>query len=255
MHLLRRSGAKTLLEVKLIINTIRHALSAGVFAGCAVNMTAPALADTALASSQTQSPREFLWQPEPGDEIYFDVFRNGSEFGHHIVRFEADEAGDIAAIIDVDLRAGLGPVTLFRYALDVRETWRDGHVLALKGKVNNDGERESVTARRTGASLEVDGTEFRGDLPVSIIPASHWNIWQTQADRILSTESGEVIEVDVKPLGRELIEAGGQTIEARKFLMDSDIDVTLWYDDQDRWVKLSFETRGQDIDYVLRALY
>ncbi len=251
----RGAGAQTFLEAELTLNFMNNLLRACALATAAITVSAPTLADTAISGGQSLAPREFIWQPEPGDEIYFDVSRNGSQFGQHIVRFEADEAGDITAVVDVDLRAGLGPITLFRYALDVRETWRDGYVLSVEGKVNNDGERESVTARRNGEQLEVEGTEFSGELPLSVIPASHWNIWQTQADRILSTESGEVIKVDVKPLGREMIEAGGETIEARKFLMDSDIDVTLWYDDQDRWVKLAFKARGQDIEYVLRDLY
>lgn len=211
--------------------------------------------DTVESPSAEVEPRDFAWQPEPGDTIHFDVYRQGSDFGTHIVRFEENAAGQLEAVIDVDLRAGLGPITLFRYRLDARETWQDGYIHAVEGEVNDDGARKSVTARRDGARLEVDGTAFEGELPASIIPASHWNIWQTETDRILSTESGEVIEVDVQPLGRETVMAGGEPVEARKFLMDSDIDVTLWYDDQDRWVKLAFEARGQEIDYVLRESY
>jgi hypothetical protein len=37
--------------------------------------------------------------------------------------------------------------------------------------------------------------------------------------------------------------------------MVSDIDVDGWYDDQGRWVKLAFEARGQQIEYVLSEMY
>ena len=255
MYLFCGTGGKTLLEADLTMIPLKRSARAALGAVLLSASLAPALGDTVPDAAGELSPRSFAWQPEPGDTIHFDVFRNGSEFGHHIVSFESDEAGDIAAVIDVDLRAGLGPITLFRYALDARETWRDGYVLAVEGKVNDDGDRKSVKARRDSGELDVDGTEFSGELPLTIIPASHWNIWQTEADRILSTESGKVIDVEVRALGRETIEAGGEQIEARKYLMDSDIDGTLWYDDQDRWVKLAFEARGQDIEYVLRDLY
>ena len=52
-----------------------------------------------------------------------------------------------------------------------------------------------------------------------------------------------------------MLEIAGETVEANKFLLDSDIDVTLWYDDAGRWLKLSFSARGQDIDYVLETPY
>ncbi|MEM9180281.1 MAG: DUF6134 family protein [Pseudomonadota bacterium] len=37
--------------------------------------------------------------------------------------------------------------------------------------------------------------------------------------------------------------------------MKSDLTVDLWYDAQSRWVKLAFQVRGQDIEYVLNELY
>lgn len=195
------------------------------------------------------------WAPSAGDVIAFDVLRQGSQFGTHIVRFE--EAGDdsLEVVVDVDLKAGLGPITLFRYQLDATETWKDGKLVALEGRVNDDGTRESVTAKAKDDTLEVDGDGFEGLIARPIIPASHWNIAQTQARQLLSSENGELIDVKVERLGREVIEAGGVQVEANKFLMDSDIDVTLWYDDGGRWLKLAFEARGQSIEYVLRDLY
>ena len=55
--------------------------------------------------------------------------------------------------------------------------------------------------------------------------------------------------------GREAIKVGKKTIEANRYLMDSALDVDLWYDDDGRWVKLAFEARGQQIEYVLADLY
>ena len=114
-------------------------------------IAAPAAqADTGIAAAPELPAREFAWQPEPGDAIIFDVYRQGSRFGTHSVRFQRDGEGRLTALVDVDLRAGLGPITLFRYQLDVRETWQDGYVHALEGSVNDDGEGQKVSARRSG---------------------------------------------------------------------------------------------------------
>ena len=53
----------------------------------------------------------------------------------------------------------------------------------------------------------------------------------------------------------DTVSVAGKSVEARHYLMDSAIDVDLWYDDQGRWVKLSFVARDQQIDYVLTQPY
>jgi hypothetical protein len=73
--------------------------------------------------------------------------------------------------------------------------------------------------------------------------------------KLLSTEDGEILNVKVVNKGRETIKAGNKTIEANRYLMDSALDVDLWYDDDGRWVKLAFEARGQQIEYVLANFY
>ncbi len=195
------------------------------------------------------------WEPGDGDVIRFRVLRKGTPFGQHEVRFERGADGSLVARTKVSLRAGLGPITVYRYDLEAVETWRDGAMVALEGELNNDGKTGRVEAAAQGGVLVVNGTEFTGQVPLGILPSSHWNLMQTRAQRILSTEDGEIIEVDVRPRGREVIEAGGRQVEAMRYLMDSDIDVDLWYDGLGRWVKLAFTARGQDIEYVLDQTY
>lgn len=195
------------------------------------------------------------WAPQPGDVIEFDVLRKGQPFGKHTVRFEKTADSQLVARTLVNLRAGLGPVTLYRYTLDASEIWKDGKLVGISGTVNDDGKRGSVSASRKGADLAVNGTAFRGNAPAGAVPASHWNYIQTKSNQLLSTEDGEVIDVSVTRKGRERVQAGGTMIEANRYRLDSDIDVDLWYDDAGRWVKLAFSARGQEIEYVLANLY
>lgn len=195
------------------------------------------------------------WQPAAGDVIRFNVLRQGQPFGTHTVQFETGAGGQLVARTDVALRAGLGPITLYRYDLEATETWQDGELQTVSGKVNDDGKKRSVTASRSGGALSVKGSDFTGRAPDGVIPASHWNYAQTQVRKLLSTEDGEILDVAVSRVGRETIRAGGRTIDANRYRLDSAVDVDLWYDDTGRWVKLAFEARGQSIEYVLDQLY
>lgn len=214
-----------------------------------LTLAAPAVAHADIASNAER------WQPQAGDVIAFDVLRKGNPFGSHEVRFSQTDDGALKVDVDVDLKAGLGPITLFRYELDAMEVWQDGRLMELRGEVNDDGDYADMVARRMGDALKIDGDAKSGTVEGDIIPASHWNIEQMEQSRLLSSEDGELIEVSVKEIGRETLTIDDQQIPARKFLMDGEIDVTLWYDDTGRWLKLAFEARGQQIEYSLRELY
>ena len=79
------------------------------------------------------------WTPEPGDVIEFDVLRKGKPFGSHSVTFGEDSNGRLTARTDVLLKAGLGPITVFKYELDATEVWQNGQLVSLNGEVNDDG--------------------------------------------------------------------------------------------------------------------
>lgn len=216
-------------------------------------LSGAALADSAAVPQPAGISQ--AWQPAPGDVIRFDVLRKGSPFGSHLVTFEAGPDNALIANTKINLRAGLGPITVFRYDHTASETWRAGQLIEVSGEVNDDGSKASMEAVRQGSALEVQGSLFTGAVPEDAIPASHWNYTQTQRQNLLSTEDGEIYKIKVTPKGRETIEAAGQQIEANRYLLESDLDVDLWYDDQGRWVKLAFEARGQQIEYVLSEMY
>lgn len=230
-------------------NLILETLVKRALLSCLVLLGAPV-----AASADTATPIE-RWAPEAGDVIAFDVLRKGNPFGKHEVRFSETDTGALQVDVHVRLKAGLGPITLFRYELDSTELWQDGELVSLVGAVNDDGTREKMQAARVGDTLRVEGDALRGDVQGLVIPASHWNYRAMEQNQLLSSENGELIQVDIQPVGRETLEIDGQSIAANKYLLDSDIDVTLWYDDTGRWLKLAFEARGQSIEYVLRDLY
>ena len=147
------------------------------------------------------------------------------------------------------------PCFAFRYRLDSVENWIDGKLVGLNGKSNTDGRKGEVSAETVDDQLVVDSTEFDGVLPLTTIPSSHWNRLQVYQDQMLSTETGEVLDIEVENLGADVVTVGGQDVETTHYRLTSDLTVDLWYDNQSRWVKLAFEVRGQDIEYVLKNLY
>ena len=131
----------------------------------------------------------------------------------------------------------------------------EGRAVGRPQRPGRDGKDGSVRASSTGESLNVNGTDYSGAVPLGILPSSHWNVAQTRATQLLSTEDGELIKINVVDKGQDTVVVDGQRVDARRYLMDSDIDVDLWYDAEGRWVKLAFEARGQQIEYALTRSY
>ncbi len=194
----------------------------------------------------------------PGEAIVFDVYRGrNTSFGTHEVRFT--EYGDaLVAEVSVRLRAGLGPVTVFRYEHDSTERWEDGRLVAFEGRTLKDGDTFEVTARANGSGLEVTGRDPDGQaveavLEAGILPSSHWHRYPPGEDVVLNTEHGTLMETEVEFLGEEEIEADGTRIQARRYRLTASLNLDLWYDSNGRWARTEFEARGQRVTYVRRA--
>ena len=230
---------------------IQFALGSLMLAGLPLSATANENAPSETVSADAPQ----AWQPEDGDVISFEVLRKGKPFGTHTVSFDVDDDGSFTATSEVELKAGFGPITLYRYELNTTETWEDGVLVGLEGQTNDDGDDEAVSASLEEGKLAVAGTGFKGAVPVGIIPSSHWNIQEAFSSKIISTQDGEILDVDVTTIGEDTVMVAGEEVQATHYRLVSDLTVDLWYDEQSRWVKLSFEARGQQIDYVLNALY
>ena len=203
--------------------------------------------------SQAQATVSGLeWTPSDGEKLQFDVLRQGKPFGTHTISFNI-EGDNLDVSSDVELEVKIGPFKAFYYKHDSDEVWTNGELVRLTSTTRKEGDDFSVEAQKDGDRLDVSGTQFSGELPLSIIPSSHWNIREVESKTILSTEDGRPLDIVVEKLGRETITAGGKSIEADKYRLKSELTVDLWYDASGKWVKCAFEARGQKIEYVLKS--
>ncbi len=195
--------------------------------------------------------------PRDGERIAFDVFRQGdTRFGIHEVEFRRDGA-DLIAEVSIRLRAGLGPVTVFRYEHDSVERWRDGALMGLSGRTLKDGEVFEVQARFDGMVIDVDGKDPELNtvdlmLDPAILTSSHWRGYPTDMAQLLNTEHGTLMDTEVTYLGKKEIEGDGGTILVDHYRLASSLTVDLYYDQNGRWAGCEFEARGQSVRYVRR---
>jgi Family of unknown function (DUF6134) len=194
----------------------------------------------------------------PGDRIAFSVFRKGdSPMGYHRVKISRQD--DLVVMEkEIFLEVKLAFVTAYEYKHTNREIWKDGRLIAIETKTNNDGDKEWIKGEAVEGGFRVEGRRGVTMAPPDIIPSSYWNIATVQAVQMLDTQRGLVMDVRVDALGEETIEAAGQKIGARHHAINIFTNlpgganrIDLWYDRHDAWVALAFKAKGQAINYVL----
>lgn len=217
-----------------------------------VLLAAPAAAseevpDTLLAALPPQS--------QANEKLVFDVLMDGRKIGSHAVTLWRD--GPRTHVdIDINLRVGLGPITLYRYEQRNRSLWDNGALTAFESRTNDDGDVFVVRASRLAGRRDNALTVAVNDgAPVAVsdwFPTTYWDKRTVLQDRLLATRDGEILNVDTTAMGVEMIEVRGVPTRAERFQMRGDLNVDLWYDDDGGWVKLAFDYRGNRFDYVLR---
>jgi hypothetical protein len=206
-----------------------------------------------LAATIAPAIAQSGWRPSNGEKLEFDVFRDGSKFGTHVVAFT--KVGDQLTVdSDIELKVALGPLTLFHYVHDVTERYSAGRLISVAARTKKDGKLKNLSAHAVENGLKIVGATFDGVVQADAIPSTHWNVAEMRQAAMLSTETGAMLPITVIDQGLERVKVGAGEVEARKYLVKSELDANFWYDAFGRWVKCSFVAQGSKVDYVLREL-
>jgi hypothetical protein len=201
----------------------------------------------------------------------YTVWRAGQQIGQLTLTFDHKGHNKLVTVeSDVEVRT-LG-VVAYRYTHRSREEW-DGELLhSLRAATDDNGQRFTVSAARSGGALVVERTVpapqstaalmdqgYRGpdvsrqSLPGSLLPSSGWNFRQVQQSTLLNSQFGTVAHVQVTPVGRETVQISGGSVSARRYRYTGDLRMDQWFDDRGRWIKGTFTAfDGSTIEYILQ---
>ena len=185
--------------------------------------------------------------PTP-EQIAFRVTRDGEPLGRHTLSFRRDN-DELHVKIDIALEVKFAFLTLFRYRHQNHEVWRDGRLVALESRTDDDGESFWVRARATEDGLRVESADGVYTAPGGIIPTSYWNPATVTQSQLLDTQTGAVRQVRVMPATKETVVLEGRPTPARKYRLSGDLEMDLWYSDSGAWAKLVFVARGAEVEY------
>jgi hypothetical protein len=185
-------------------------------------------------------------------ELHFTVMREGDEIGTHEIEFE-QKSGALEVEIETDVAVKVLGIALYRFEHEGHEVWRDGQLVQLNSKTNDDGKAHHLAVRLEDGKLVVEGDGRQGPEEPGVIPASLWNEELVKQSALLNTLDGSHMPVTVTRVGAEIVEAGGRNVSATHYSVTGQLNRELWYDANGVLVQVQFAgSDGSQISYILQ---
>lgn len=223
-----------------MIMTDSAVLRRGFFAALAV----AALSGAALCGpAHAADPAAGTWR--------YTVFRDGSPIGDHSISFTP--AGDQLQVdIKTDIAVKIAFVTAFRFEHSSQELWKNGRLQSLTATTNDDGTKHTVTAKADGGTLLVTADGANASRPPETLVHNQWNMDNLKAPALLSAFDGTEYKISSTGPQPDTVDIGNSSVKARKYTVSGDLARTFWFDDQNRLLKVAFESRGSNVVYELK---
>lgn len=185
--------------------------------------------------------------------LEFDIARAGEIVGHHRISFRR-EGDRLVVHSELEIEVEVLFLTVYRYQQTREEVWRNGQLIALASKADDDGTPHDVTGRAGPDGLRMSSGTERWTLPPNSVPASFWNVSMvTQKGPLVDSLTGRILHHRVVRLGQETVRAGGRDIVATRYRLEAKRPRDIWYDAGGRWVKLLAIGRdGSAAEWVLK---
>lgn len=179
--------------------------------------------------------------------IYTIHHETYGDIGSHELTFHCD-GEDLVVETEVKVDVKLLFVTVYKRRAQYREVWRQDQLIAYDAWTNEAGDEYVTKVRLEDDQMIIDGVEPNVSVPVDTVSSHPWNMKVVDRNLLFGMKDGRLISVDVKPAGDDIVEIGGKTIRAKKYVVSGDIERELWYDQAGNWLRWRLESRGNIVD-------
>lgn len=174
----------------------------------------------------------------------FNVYLNDKRVGKHVY-----EVTDVDGVQRVRSEAKFNYRILFipayRYEHINSERWADNCLLTFEARTNANGDRIEVSGEKNGGAFTVVNGEQPVELPECVMSFAYWNPDFLQERRLLNPQTGEYVDVQVEQVAEELLEVRGEPVPATRFRLTAyEVDLTLWYSQDNEWLALESVAKG-----------
>lgn len=174
----------------------------------------------------------------------FRVFLDDREIGYH--HFYLDRSGETHTLrSEASFEYRMLFVKLFHYEHENLETWSGDCLQSIRSKTDANGRDYFVAGSRDDMEFLVEGSEGSLALPECVMTFAYWNPSFLEQSRLLNSQDGSFVEVDVaSPVPDETVVRGQPVPSYRYSLNAGELNLDLWYSANEEWLALESEVKG-----------
>ncbi|HAJ46960.1 MAG TPA: hypothetical protein DCL54_10310 [Alphaproteobacteria bacterium] len=200
------------------------------------------------SNAQAATHEDLLASIPPEKQIVFNAYNGRSLLGTHKLFFDV-QGNTIKVRTEIDLKFKVLFVTAYTYEMRTEETWTNGQFVSFTSSADDNGEKESVSMTRQGAVSRINGSGFKGEVSEVLYPTSYWAYPALKTTGWMSTQSGKIQRVAVKPRGTESLKSGAAAVQANRYDVSGDLNMSLWFNGR-VWTGARFKVSDNNILYV-----
>lgn len=149
-------------------------------------------------------------------------------------------------------------INAYRYQHQAEETWQADCLQSLQAHTEENKEITDVTGQMSGGQFQVSKNKSSQSLPACVMTFAYWNPKILEQSKLLNPQNAEYLDVTVTDEGSHTLNVRGVDTATHQYRLNgryqgkSKLNITLWYDAQQRWVGLKSVTpEGYVITYKL----
>jgi len=174
----------------------------------------------------------------------FKVYLDGDEIGFHnfsVVQKENHQEIYSSARFDVKFLF----INAYSYEHDNVEHWRGQCLKSINAVTNDNGDKYNVSGQVDDDQFIVETLQDKNSYDSCIKTFAYWDPDFLTERKLLNSQTGEMIEVKSQFIGNEKMTYKGKATDARRYrLLGENLQIDLWYSDEDQWLALESLTEG-----------
>lgn len=216
----------------------------GQIAHRVVNMTSGAVFGLALLlASAAGATNVQQWR--------FKVYLDDREIGHHhfiLTRNGINQRLDTRARFEVTFLK----IPFYSYRHDNVEHWNDSCLTRISSHTDQNGKQFQVEGLASENGFRIKSNSGEDTLPACVSTFAYWNKSFLERDRLLNSQTGEYVDIEVQYLGEDNFAEGETAVRAHRYrLTADDLDIEIWYTQDGHWLALQSMTgNGDPLRYV-----
>jgi len=175
------------------------------------------------------------------------------KIGTHTATFEYD-GRDLIVSTAVRIEVKLLYLTIYTFVSDGREVWRDGRLVEFETTTDDNGTRFAVKAWAEGDKFVIEGQEGRVVTDGAMFTTHAWNPAVLGTPVLMEPTSGKLYKVGISEGGPDEVGVHEETVRARKYVIEGDIQGGLWYAEDGTWLKMDFIKYGTHVRIKLSSV-